>query len=124
MDYNYELRNKIKRAEGMLAGLVLKNPEILCDYSINKSMLSEEALFYIGLSERLLEKGVEVIDEINVISEVENNDMLTEVYNEYGGWNTIKELKNIVNEENADSIYNEWGKWCLVKNYSDSGILN
>lgn len=124
MDYNNELGNKIRRAEGMLAGLVLKNPEILCDYSINKSMLSEEALFYIGLSERLLEKGVEVIDEINIISEVENNAMLTEVYNEYGGWNTIKELKNIVNEENADSIYNEWGKWCLVKNYSDSGILN
>ena len=123
MDYNKELENKIKRAEGMLVGLVLKKPDTLCDYVINKELLSEEAIFYIGLTEKLYKKGVEVIDEISIINEIEDNDLLTQVYNEFGGWNTIRELKGIANENNTDAIYNEWSKWNLIKEYSKKNIL-
>ena len=48
-----DLENKIKRAEGLLCGLILKQPEALDDYNINKKLLSAEALFYIGITERL-----------------------------------------------------------------------
>ena len=39
MNYNNELENKIKRAEGMLSGLVLKNSEMPTEYDINTSLI-------------------------------------------------------------------------------------
>ncbi len=124
MDYNYELRNKIRRSEGMLSGLVLKNPEMLTEYDINKSLLSEEALFYIGVVDRLLSKGVEVIDEVSIANEIDNIDVLWNMYQEMGGYSTVKELKNIANTENADAIYDDFTKWNLVKRYSQKGVLD
>ena len=48
----------ILKAEGMLCGLILKNPDTLLDYTINHKLLSEDALFYIGIVNKLLEKGI------------------------------------------------------------------
>lgn len=119
-----KLKEKIKRAEGVLSGLILKNPEILTDYNINKKLLSPEALFYIGVTDRLLAKGVEVIDEVSFISEIESIPQLLDKYEEMGGYSTIKELTSIVDVNNSDSIVDEWLKWNLVKKYKDKGILD
>ena len=53
MEYIEVLESNIEKAEGMLCGLVLKNPDTLLDYNINKMLLSENALFYIGLTNKL-----------------------------------------------------------------------
>lgn len=119
-----ELDNKIKRAEGMLVGLVLKNPETLTDYTINKKLLSTEGIFYIGITERLLTKGVEVIDEVSFASEIESMPMLVEKYESMGGYKTVKELSAIVDTRNSDAIVEEWIKWNLVKKYQEKGILD
>ena len=104
--------------------MILKNPEMLTEYDINKSLLSEEALFYIGVVDRLLSKGVEVIDEVSIANEIDNIDVLWNMYQEMGGYSTVKELKNIANTENADAIYDDFTKWNLVKRYSQKGVLD
>lgn len=118
-----KLQEKLLRAEGMLTGLILKEPTLLTEYSINKKLLTEEGLFYIGITERLLGKGVEVIDEVTFTTEVENVG-LTDRYKRSGGWNTVKELYSIVDLRNANAIVDEWSKWNLVKTYNEKGILN
>lgn len=118
-----KLDEKIKRAEGMLCGLILKDIDLLNDYIINKKLLSIEALFYIGITERLLSKGVECIDEVTFTSEVEGLN-LTEKYTQMGGYSTIKELSSIVDVRNADAIYDEFTKWNLIKSYKEKGILD
>ncbi|GCD11710.1 hypothetical protein [Clostridium tagluense] len=119
----HNLNDKIKRAEGMLSGLILKDPSLLEDYSINKVLLSEDALFYIGMTERLVAKGIEVIDEVSFSTEIEALGLLDK-YTTMGGYNTIKELSNIVDIRNADSIFDEWTKWNLIKRYKEKGILD
>lgn len=124
VDKELELEKKIKQAEGMLSGLVLKDPDILTEYTINKKILSEDALFYIGMVERLYSKGIECVDEVHFASEVEELG-LKEKYDILGGYNTIKELKNIIEVQNSDAIFDDWTKWNLVKEYYEKkGILD
>lgn len=117
------LDEKIERAEGLLCGLVLRQPEILNDVEINKNLLSENALFYIGMTERLLSKGIELIDEVHFSEEVKSLK-LNNTYEKLGGWTTVKELANISNPQNSDAIIDEFTKWNLVKAYENKGILN
>lgn len=119
-----KLNEKLKKSEGLLSGLMLKEPSLLFDYNINKKLLSSEALFYIGLADRLLGKGIEVIDEVSFAGEVADIPQLNNKYIEMGGFTTVKELMNIVEVKNADSIVDEWTKWNLVNTYKEKGILD
>lgn len=123
MDYKQELEKCLVKANGMLTGLVLKNLEILTEYNINPKLLMEDSQFYIGICNRLLEKGAEVVDEVNFVSTCELYG-LKEVYEKKGGWETVKNLKAIVDERNADSIVDDFNKWNLIKRYNEKGILD
>ena len=122
-EYETKLNEKLERAEGLLCGLVLKQPEVLNDFEINKKILSENALFYIGMCERLLSKGIEVIDEVHFSGEVDSIGLKSK-YDDLGGWQTIKELSGIANVQNSDAIMDEFTKWNLIKCYKDKGILD
>lgn len=124
MSYEDKLNEKLKKSEGLLCGLMMKEPSLLLDYSINKKLLSSEALFYIGISDRLLSKGIEVIDEVSFASEVADIPQLNDKYIEMGGFTTVKELMNIIEVKNADSIVDEWTKWNLVNTYKEKGIFD
>lgn len=118
-----KLKEKISIAEGQLVGLLLKEPKLIDDYDINRKNLSTDGLFYIGIINKLLEKGIEVIDEVSFVTEVDNLG-LKDLYEKYGGYKTIKELSNIVNVKNADGIVDDWMKWQLIKHYYEKGFLN
>lgn len=119
-----ELEKKIIRAEGMLTGLVLKNISMLNEYTINKKQLGSDALFYIGVCDLINKKGIEIVDEVTFLNEIEPFPPLKEKYENLGGWNTIRELTSIISVENTDGILDEFQKWHLIKNYSEKGILN
>ena len=118
-----ELAKELNKANGLLTGLVLKKLDTLIDYNINLKLLSEESKFYIGVANQLIQKGVEVVDEVSFSGVVESFG-LKETYERYGGWQTVKNLKAIVDERNADSIVDNFNKYNLVKLYSDKGILD
>ena len=97
---NLEKLQELKlKTEGMLSGLFLKNIELLSEYNIDMTKLSEAGLFYIGLANKLLEKNIVVADEVSIANEVELLN-LQDTYNLYGGYTTVKELMNTVNENN------------------------
>lgn len=124
MSFEDKLNEKLKKSEGLLCGLILKEPNLLLDYNINKKLLSSEALFYIGVTDRLLAKGVEVIDEVSFAGEVADIPQLNDKYIEMGGYSTVKELSSIVDVKNSDNIVDEWTKWNLVNTYKEKGILD
>lgn len=124
MCFEDKLNEKLKKSEGLLCGLILKEPTLLLDYNINKKLLSSEALFYIGMADRLLGKGVEVIDEVSFSGEISDIPQLNDKYIEMGGYNTVRELSSIIDSKNADSIFDDWTKWNLVKTYKTKGILD
>lgn len=123
MGYEKELEKQLTKYNGLLCGLVIKNLDVLNNYDINKKLLSTESLFYIGICNKLLEKGVEVVDEVSFSSECEALGLLA-TYENYGGWNTVKSLRDIIDERNADNIYDNWVKFNLIKRYKEKGILD
>lgn len=123
MSKTEELAKELNKANGLLTGLVLKKLDTLIDYNINLKLLSEESKFYIGVANQLVQKGVEVVDEVSFSGVVESFG-LKDTYERYGGWQTVKNLKAIVDERNADSIVDTFNKWNLVKLYNEKGILD
>ena len=123
MDHSKKLEENILKAEGMLCGLILKNPDTLLDYVINHRLLSEDALFYIGIVNKLLEKGINVVDEISFSNETQLLSMYDK-YEKLGGFKTIKELMDIIDVRNADAIIENFSKWNLIKKYNQKGILD
>ena len=77
------MKIQLQKANGMLSGLILKQPSVLYDYTIDYRNLSVEAQFYIGITKKIVEKGNEVVDEITFRTEVENLG-LSQSYMEYG----------------------------------------
>ena len=95
---NLEKLQELKlKTEGMLSGLFLKNIELLSEYNIDMTKLSEAGLFYIGLANKLLEKNIVVADELSIANEVELLN-LQDTYNLYGGYTTVKELIPILSK--------------------------
>ena len=123
MNYNEELDKNILKAEGMLTGLILSNPDVILDYNINYKLLSEDALFYMGVTNKLLEKGINVVDEVSFSSQV-NELGLEDKYKKLGSFKTIKELKDVIDTRNADAIVENFTKWNLVRKYKEKGILD
>lgn len=118
------LNQKLEYSEGMLCGLILKQPSLLNEYVINKNNLSVDGVFYISMVERLFQKGIEFIDEVTFSSEVESIENLEKEYSTRGGFKTVKNLMELVNIKNQSSIFDEWSKWNTVRAYSEKGILN
>lgn len=118
-----KLKERLDRAEGLLCGLFLKEPELINEYTINKKLLSEAGLFYAGMVNVLVRKEVNKIDEVTFVENVKTLG-LNDKFLEMGGWRTVKELMDITDTRNADNIVDEFNKWQLVKLYVDKGILD
>lgn len=118
-----KLKDRINVSEGKLCGLLLGDPELINEYNINKKLLSESALFYIGMVNVLVKKEINKIDEVSFVENVKDLGLENQ-FLERGGWQTVKELMNIVSSKNADSIIDEFNKWQLAKSYFEKGILN
>lgn len=120
-----KLKECISTAEGKLCGLVLQDAELILEYNINRNLLSEQAMVYIGVAEKMLEKGIKVYDEVSIGTTIESmGGIIERYYHEFGGYNTVREMISVVNTQNAESIIDEWNKFNLVKRYHDKGILD
>lgn len=123
-EHEEKLNKKLIESEGMLTGLVLKNPEVLLDYSINRKNLSADGLFYIGIVDRLLEKGVESVNAVAFMQEVEALGLMS-MFQKKKGYEEVEKLMAVVDLKNTEVILDEYYKWQLVKDYYyEKGILD
>ncbi len=118
-----KLSQYILRSEGVLVGAILKEPSITIDYEVDKKLLSNSGKFYVGIVDRLLKKNIEVLDEISFRSECEELKILN-VFEEFGGWATVKGMSNATDVRNIEKYIDDWNKWNLVKKYKEKGILD
>ena len=117
-----KITEKITICEGNIIGCLYSAPELYAEYDINKNSLSTDGLFYYGLGEMLFTNKNEVFDETSVYSILNNNDELKRLWEERGGFNTIRELKSTVNLKNIDAYFDTFNKYCLLRNYYKKGF--
>ncbi len=117
-----KINEKIIVCEGNIIGCLYSAPELYAEYNINKNSLSADGLFYYGLGEMLFTSKNEVIDETSIYSILQNNDELKRLWEERGGFNTIKELKSTVNLKNIDAYFDAFNKYNLLRSYYKKGF--
>ena len=75
---------------------------LLDDTTLNQRILLQQTdFFYFSLLKNLREKGFYSLDEITILSNM-NQDVIDR-YNENGGWDTIQHQIDIINVQNFDT---------------------
>lgn len=99
--------------EGNVVGCLYSNNELFRD---NKDILNEKdfvtmegRLFY-RIGYEITKSGVKDIDEIAIRTYLDGKASLTEIFEEYGGINTIKDLKKI-NVDNFEAYFDTLQKY-------------
>ena len=88
--------------EGNVISCFFKDMLLLDDTTFeSKDFITTDGLFYFSLLKNLREKGFYSLDEITILSNM-NQDVIDR-YNENGGWDTIQHQIDIINVQNFDT---------------------
>ena len=79
-----------------------------CDFK-STDFITSDGVFYFSLAKQLRKAGYAVFDEVTILSTV--NESIAEAFQERGGFETIKNLTDVVNIKNSeiylDNLYRE-----------------
>ena len=114
-DIPEELLDKREQIECSFIFTFYKDMSLLSDYIttvINgEDIITEDGQFYYGLILGLYRAGYQVADNMSLYTYLEDKKETKKKFEERGGFNTVKEITDIVNVNNLDGNYDE-----LVKN--------
>lgn len=101
--YPKELLEGRLTIEGNVIGCIYQDPLIIdeCDFATT-DFVTTDGNFYYQLAKKLRKAGYAVFDEVTILSAVGQN--LADAFNERGGFETIKNLTDIVNLKNAETF--------------------
>ncbi len=117
-----KLNKSIAIAESNLIGVLYKSPDLFSEIGINKDELSDSGLFYYSLGEKLYEAKYDTFDEISVYTVLDNNKGLKDTWDNYGGWNTIKEIMAGVSVKNHEAYMDTLSKYYLLRSLHKKGF--
>lgn len=80
-------------------------------------------MYYMLLTQMVEKKGLTVIDEVNIDLHMgEQKEKLQKMYENAGGWETIREAKEIIETENIESYYREVLRYSAMLKLHESGF--
>lgn len=92
------------------------------DLEINKELLREESKFFFMLAKTIRKLGGNVFDQPSVLAFIEDKAQIKEKYNDFGGYEAISDLIEVVNSENTEQYYNELLKSNILLELNDRGF--
>ena len=103
-----------------------KDTDLFLDY-INKidSMKFfelEESQFFYNVGSNLIKQGYKVIDPVSIEAWLVDKPASKKLYEEYGGFNTIKEIQDIVILDNFEKYYDDLLKLNVAKELKAKGF--
>lgn len=96
--------------EGNVVSSLFKDILLLDEYDLNKKMfITKDGRFYFELLNHLREKGINVVDEVSILSNCA--EQVIEAFNDRGGFDTVDQMMSTVNMSNwdvySDQLYRE-----------------
>ena len=91
--------------EGNVIGVLYQDPLLIdeCDFK-STDFITSDGTFYYSLAKQLRKQGYTVFDEVTILSSVSEN--IVEAFQERGGFETIKNMTDVVNVKNAEIYLN------------------
>ena len=101
-----------EKTEASFVFSLWKNPELYEVYkSVNeKSFVNKDAKFYFSLGRAMTQAGIKKFDEITIESFLSNKKKTKDIFDSYGGYNTVSELLSLINIENTEAYYDDIAK--------------
>jgi replicative DNA helicase len=91
-----------------------KDPELFdeINFNVNHEYFEfEESKIYFSMIQNMIKQNYKSIDEVSIENYLANKPSTKLIYEEYGGYNTIKEIKNIIDIKNFNKYKDD-----LIKN--------
>lgn len=110
-----DIQENKKIAEGLIIGAFINQIDLISDYEINSSKLSDVSRFYYNLISNLYATGYKDVDKVTVHSYLKNYPDLLSTFNEYGGFNTLKGLANASSTTNIGANVSALEKYVLLE---------
>lgn len=73
----------------------------------DKTLRSEDAIWYFNLGKSLYKEGFKEFDAVTLETFLSNKPALRKTYEKYGGYTTVKELRSLVNPDNVDGYFDQ-----------------
>lgn len=119
--YPEKILEKREFFEGQVIGLIAKDLLLLDECNLEISdFKSEEGRLFFKIEEEIRKKGYNVLDEVTVISNISDN--LQEKFEEYGGYDSIQALADVVSLNNTESILDALHRENTIMRLYDSGF--
>jgi len=111
--------------ESHIVGSIYQDKEKLHQSDIKLDDLSNNIwkVYFAIISTMVIKEGKEVIDDININTFLEKHPKLLKKYEEYGGYQTIQDLRDLIEHKNFDSYVEELHKWSTVLTLLDRGFI-
>ena len=99
--YPKELLEGRLTVEGNVIGCLYQDPLLIDEGNFKSTdFITSDGVFYFALAKQLRKAGYTVFDEVTILSTISDN--IAESFAERGGYDTIKNLTDVVNIKNAD----------------------
>ena len=107
--------------EGNVISCIFKDMLLLDDLDLKKDdFITNDGRFYFGLLNQLRKKGFYSLDEITILSNM--NDEVIERYEACGGWESIQHQIDIINDKNFDTYIDILYRENIMLHMCDDGI--
>lgn len=85
-------------------------------------VLTEDAMFYFGIAQRLRNLGYNVFDNVAVYTFLSGRPTLQKEFETKGGYATVQEIVELINIDNISTYYDELIKSNMIINLYNSGF--
>jgi replicative DNA helicase len=104
---------------------LFKNPEEITTYKHlqnEKDIITPDGIFYFGLALDMYAAGLRNFDSISILSYVSKSKELKYGYESRGGYNTVKEITDLLSADNLEGYYEELVKSNLLIHLHQAGF--
>lgn len=121
-----ELLNKREQIECSFIFTFYKDMSLLGDYEKNvingEDIITEDGQYYYNLIQGLAKAGYQVADNLSITTFLEDKKNIKKMYDERGGYSTIKEITDLINPDNVDATYDELTKSNMLIRLHEKGF--
>ena len=85
-------------------------------------IITEDAMFYFGIAQRLKNMGYNAFDNVAVYTFLTDRPTLQQSFETKGGYSTVREIIELINTDNISTYYDELIKSNMILNMYDAGF--
>ena len=126
MNMKKQIKEKTINIEANIVSSLWENPQLYLDYdNLNSNKFKTPIWkFYFSIGEKMAKKSFNKIEESDVDLFLNGKDKLFEAYENFGGFDIVRDLQEVCSVENVDVYIQELFKWDVIWNIVDKFTID